>query len=182
MVNGTSHCFQREGQLSLDVYHFCFHSLISKSTEEFWNEQVCWWVTNAGAFKGGRRIRWHGTPNQGSRTRKLPCDFVPCVFWSTASHDINAVYSVKNIRVSSIMKLTMWYCVKSHGNYLVLLPWKVDMGLVLWSTQRLSTFMSTQRISRHVDIIFNISTKEQWKNKMSIITWEAEMSYATTFN
>ena len=53
--------------------------------------------------------------------------------------------------------------------------------LVLWSTQRLSTFMSTQRISRHVDIIFNISTKEQWKNKMSIITWEAEMSYATTF-
>ena len=42
--------------------------------------------------------------------------------------------------------------------------------LVLWSTQRLSTFMSTQRISRHVDIIFNISTKEQWKNKMSIIT------------
>ena len=42
--------------------------------------------------------------------------------------------------------------------------------LVLWSTQRLSTFMSTHRISRHVDIIFNISTKEQWKNKMSIIT------------
>ena len=56
------------------------------------------------------------------------------------------------------------------------------LGLVLWSTQRLSTFMSTQRISRHVDIIFNISTKEQWQNKMSIITWEAEMSYATTFN
>ena len=54
--------------------------------------------------------------------------------------------------------------------------------LVLWSTQRLSTFMSTQRISQHVDIIFNISTKEQWKNKMSIITWEAAMSYATTFN
>ena len=45
--------------------------------------------------------------------------------------------------------------------------------VVLWSTQRLSTFMSTQRISRHVDIIFNISTKEQWKNKMSIITHEA---------
>ena len=44
---------------------------------------------------------------------------------------------------------------------------------MLWSTQRLSTFMSTQRISRHVDIIFNISTKEQWKNKMSIITHEA---------
>ena len=54
--------------------------------------------------------------------------------------------------------------------------------IVLWSTQRLSSFMSTQRISQHVDIIFNISTKEQWKNKMSIITWEAEMSYATTFN
>ena len=45
--------------------------------------------------------------------------------------------------------------------------------LVLWSTQRLSTFMSTQRISRYVDIIFTISTKEQWKNKMSIITHEA---------
>ena len=42
--------------------------------------------------------------------------------------------------------------------------------VVLWSTQRLSTFMSTQRISQHVDIIFNISTKEQWKNRMSIIT------------
>ena len=53
--------------------------------------------------------------------------------------------------------------------------------LVLWSTQRLSTFMSTQRIFRHVDIIFNISTKEQWKNKMSIIMWEAALSYATTF-
>ena len=36
---------------------------------------------------------------------------------------------------------------------------------MLWSTQRLSTFMSTQRISRHVDITFNISTKEQWKIK-----------------
>ena len=52
---------------------------------------------------------------------------------------------------------------------------------MLWSTQGLSTFMSTQRISRHVDIIFNISTKEQWKNKMSIIMWEAAMSYASTF-
>ena len=50
-------------------------------------------------------------------------------------------------------------------------PWTTL--LVLWSTQRLSTFMSTQRISRHVDIIFYISTKEQWKNKMSIITHEA---------
>ena len=29
--------------------------------------------------------------------------------------------------------------------------------------------------------IFNISTKEQRKNKMSIIMWEASMSYATTF-
>ena len=47
------------------------------------------------------------------------------------------------------------------------------LALVLWSTQRSSTFMSTQRISRHVDTIFNISTKEQWKNKMSIITHEA---------
>ena len=50
------------------------------------------------------------------------------------------------------------------------LTWKYTISIVLWSTQRLSTFMSTQRISRHVDIIFNISTKEQWKNKMSIIT------------
>ena len=28
----------------------------------------------------------------------------------------------ENIRVSSIMKLTMWWCVKSHGNYHVILP------------------------------------------------------------
>ena len=42
---------------------------------------------------------------------------------------------------------------------------KLMFRLVLWSTQRLSTFMSTQRISRHVDITFNISTKEQWKIK-----------------
>ena len=47
---------------------------------------------------------------------------------------------------------------------------KKAIVLVLWSTQCLSTFMSTQRISQHVDMIFNISTKEQWKNKMSIIT------------
>ena len=41
---------------------------------------------------------------------KLPCDSGYWVFWSTASHDINAVYSIENIRVSStcIMKLTMW--------------------------------------------------------------------------
>ena len=38
-----------------------------------------------------------------------------------------------------------------------------ELWVVLWSTQRLLTFMSTQRISRHVDITFNISTKEQWK-------------------
>ena len=37
--------------------------------------------------------------------------------------------------------------------------------VVLWSTQRLSTFMSTQRISQHVDTTFNVSTKEQWKIK-----------------
>ena len=30
--------------------------------------------------------------------------------------------------------------------------------------------------------IQHIDKTEQWKNKMSIITWEAEMSYATTFN
>ena len=41
----------------------------------------------------------------------------------------------------------------------------VGCRVVLWSTQRLSTFMSTQRISRHVDMTFNISTKEQWKIK-----------------
>ena len=41
--------------------------------------------------------------------------------------------------------------------------------------------MSTQKISRYVDITFNISTKEQWKIKMSIIMWEAAMSYVTTF-
>ena len=51
------------------------------------------------------------------------------MLWSTASHDINAVYSVENAKVSSIMKLAMWYRVKSHGNYLVLLPWKA--GFVL---------------------------------------------------
>ena len=33
--------------------------------------------------------------------------YVPCVIWGTASHDINAVYSVENITVSNIMKLTM---------------------------------------------------------------------------
>ena len=33
-------------------------------------------------------------PSQGSRTRLLPCDCGYRVFWSTASHDINAVYSV----------------------------------------------------------------------------------------
>ena len=40
------------------------------------------------------------------------------------------------------------------------IPHKVKT-LVLWSTQRWSTFLSTQRISQHVDIIFNILTKEQ---------------------
>ena len=49
---------------------------------------------------------------------------IPCIS--------NAVYSVENVRVSSIMKLTMWYCVKSHGNYLVLLPWKVVLS-ASWS-------------------------------------------------
>ena len=42
------------------------------------------------------------------------------IVYHTESHGINAVYSVENTRVSSIMKLTMWYCVTSHGNYLVL--------------------------------------------------------------
>ena len=50
---------------------------------------------------------FHNFTNQGSRTVLLQCDCVPYVFWRTASHDINAVYSVENIRVSSIMKLTM---------------------------------------------------------------------------
>ena len=51
--------------------------------------------------------------------------------------------------------------------------------LVLWSTQRLSTFMSTQRISRHVDIIFNISTKEQWKNNVNnhVRSWNELCNY-----
>ena len=53
------------------------------------------------------------------------------VFWSTASHDINAVYSVENIRVSSIIKLTMWYCAKSHSNYLVYYPERLIFNL-LW--------------------------------------------------
>ena len=34
-----------------------------------------------------------------------------------------------------------------------------------WSTQRLSTFLSTPIISRHVDIIINISTEEHRKNE-----------------
>ena len=47
--------------------------------------------------------------------------------------------------------------------------WRAGMinrlsSLVLWSTQRLSTFMSTQRISRHVDKTFNISTKKTMEN------------------
>ena len=33
------------------------------------------------------------------------------MLWNTASHDINAVYSIDDIRVSSIIKLTMWLCV-----------------------------------------------------------------------
>ena len=51
----------------------------------------------------GYCIDIHLSPNQGSRTRWLPC-----VFWSPTCHDINAVFSMENIRVSSIMKLTMW--------------------------------------------------------------------------
>ena len=43
------------------------------------------------------------------------------VFRSTAFHDINAVYSVDNIRVPSVVKLTVWCCVKSHDNYHVIL-------------------------------------------------------------
>ena len=41
----------------------------------------------------------------------LKKSFEIAIFFSTASHDISAVYSVENIRVSSIMKLTMLYCV-----------------------------------------------------------------------
>ena len=33
-----------------------------------------------------------------------------------------------------------------------------------WLTQRLSTFISTQSISQHVDVTFDIST-EEWNNK-----------------
>ena len=34
----------------------------------------------------------------GSRTLYLPCDCDYWVFWSTASHDINAVYFVANMQ------------------------------------------------------------------------------------
>ena len=61
---------------------------------------------------------------------KLPCDCSYWVFWSTASHDINAVYSVKNIRVSTIIILTIWYCAKSHGYYLILLPWRFGTSIL----------------------------------------------------
>ena len=82
----------------------------------------CEWALVGSDIKA---ILWSLSPNQGSRTRYLPCDWGYWVFWSSSSHDINAVYSIENIRVSSIMKLTMWQCVKSLGNYLVLLPWRV---------------------------------------------------------
>ena len=45
------------------------------------------------------------------------------------------LYSVENISVSSIMKLTMWYSVKSHGNHLVLLPWKVEVNRLKQGTK-----------------------------------------------
>ena len=71
--------------------------------------------------------------------------------------------------ISHTQKDKEWICYLEYQK----LQTSMQCLLVLWSTQRSSTFMSTQRISRHVDIIFNISTKEQWKNKMSIITHEA---------
>ena len=45
------------------------------------------------------------------------------MFWSTASYDINTcpVYSKENIRVSSVIKITKWCCVKIHDNNLVIL-------------------------------------------------------------
>ena len=50
-------------------------------------------------------------------------------------------------------------------------------GLAPWSTQSLSTYMSTQSISWLVDMIFNMSTEEQWKYKTkTILIWEAAMS------
>ena len=57
-----------------------------------------------------------------------------------------------------------------------------DFFLTLLSTSAVvDIYVNRQILSRHVDIIFNISTKEQWKNKMSIIMWEAAMRYVTTF-
>ena len=97
------------------------------------------------------------------------------LFWFARNTHASTKYAVEMQNEMSINIFSKWDIKFSVNRFLYCL-------LVLWSTQRLSTFMSTQRISRHVDIIFNISTKEQWKNKMSIITWEAEMSYATTFN
>ena len=43
------------------------------------------------------------------------------MFWSTASYDINAAHTVENIRVSSVMKLAMCFCVTSQCNYHVIL-------------------------------------------------------------
>ena len=66
------------------------------------------------------------------------CDCGHWVSWSTASHNIKALYFVQNIRLSSIMKFNMWYLVKSHGFYLVLLPWKVGIlytAIYLFSSQ-----------------------------------------------
>ena len=48
------------------------------------------------------------TPKIGSKSRSLSCDCGYWVLWDTAFHNINAVYSVENIKVSSVMKLTMW--------------------------------------------------------------------------
>ena len=95
-----------------------------------------------------------------------------------SSHQIWWPYGIAE-QIDPYLIPTDHYMTFDHSNAL-----RSSQGffLVLWSTQCLSTFISTQRISQHVDIIFNISTKEQWKNKMSIITWEAAMSYATTFH
>ena len=49
-----------------------------------------------------------------------------------ASHGINAVYSVEDVRVSPVMKLTMW-CAKSRGNHHVKLHWLVILCLKEWS-------------------------------------------------
>ena len=115
------------------------------------------------------------TPKANSQIFHL--DLLGVTFWFSTRQHAKGFYALTLAICPGWFYQNHW-CVSSE--------WSViqtnKLILVLWSTQRLSTFMSAQRIYiRHVDIIFNISTKEQWKNKMSIIMWVAAMSYASTF-